>query len=189
MCFDHLHVSHETYVKHSLSTEACWPLNIVVACTLQPSVVTSCYGCFFFNYRYLCYFILFPESFQDLLQLEDWTAKLTKLEVLLKLTGKFVYMYNDVLLILSTVTTLTCSQSTILEFPCRRMVQVCHLKNVLCLGTNFYTKYCCFLVCIWDVQLKRVCVENCRKLLHCWHCYSFIPSSIHSFILFIYLFT
>ena len=88
--------------------------------------------------------------------------------MLLKLTGKFVYKYNNVLLILSTATTLTCSQSTILEFPCRRMVQVFHLKNLLCLGTNFYTNYCCFLVCIWDMQLKRVCVENCRKLLDCW---------------------
>ena len=126
------------------------------------------------------------------MQLEDWTAKLTKLEVLLKLTGKFVYMYNNVLLILSTVTTLTCSQSTILEFPCRRMVQVCHLKSLLCLGTNFYTNYCCFLVCIWDMQLKRVCVENCRKLLHCWqvNVVLFIHSFIHSFIyLFIYLST
>ena len=80
--------------KH-LSTEACWPLNIVVASTLQPSVVTSCYV---YKFIYLfCYFILFPESFQGLLQLEDWTAKLTKLEVLLKLTGKFVYMYKNVL--------------------------------------------------------------------------------------------
>ena len=107
------------------------------------------------------YFILFPESFQDLLQLEDWTAKLTKLEVLLKLTGKFVYMYNNVLLILSTVTTLTCSQSTILEFPCRRMVQVCHLKNLLCLGTNFLYK-----LLLFSFLCTRCATETCmcRKL-------------------------
>ena len=58
MCFDHLHVLHETYAKHSLSTEECWPLNIVVACTLQPSVVTSCYvyeSVFFL----IIYFMLF----------------------------------------------------------------------------------------------------------------------------------
>ena len=161
-------------------------MSLPALCNLQLLLVVMC---FFFNY--LFYVILFPESFQDLLQLEDWTAKLTKLEVLLKLTGKFVYMYNNVLLILSTVTTLTCSQSTILEFPCRRMVQVCHLKNLLCLGTNFYTNYCCFLVCIWDMQLKRVCVDNCRKLLHCWqvNVMLFIHSIIHSFIhSFIYLF-
>ena len=129
--------------------------------------------------------------------LEDWTAKLTKLEVLLKLTGKFVYMYNNVLLILSTVTTLTCSQSTILEFPCRRMVQVCHLKNLLCLGKNFTQTIVVFLfVYIWDMQLKRVCVDNCRKLLHCCQVnvmlfiHSIIHSFIHSFLyLFIYLFT
>ena len=130
--------------------------DLTLLCHLQLLLVITCIKLI------LVYIFLFLESFQDLLPLEDWTAKLTKLEVLLKLTGKFVYMYNNVLLILSTVTTLTCSQSTILEFPCRRMVQVCHLKNLLCLGKNFYTNYCCFLVCVHMRYATETCM--CRQL-------------------------
>ena len=168
-------------------------MSLPALCNLQLLLIVMCMKVLFLKLFILCYFILFPENFQDLLQLEDWTAKLTKLEVLLKLTGKFVYMYNNVLLIYLVLSPLLHAPSTILEFPCRRMVQVCHLKNLLCLGTNFYTNYCYFLVRTWDMQLKRVCVENCRKLLYCWQVnvmlFWFTPSSIHSFILFIYLFT
>ena len=92
-------------------------------------------------------------------------------------------MYKNVLLIL--LSPLLYVPSTTLEFPFRRMVQVSHFKKFFCiLGQIFYTNCCCFLVCARDMQLKRVCVENCRKLLHCWqvNVVLFIPSFIHLFI-------
>ena len=111
----------------------------------------------------------------------------------MKLTGKFVYLYKNVLLILYiTVTTLICSQYYFRVSFWKDGTSLSFKEFRLCLGTNFDTNYCCFLVCTWDMQLKRVCVENCRNLLHCWqvNVVLFIHSIIHSLIhLFIYLFT